>query len=102
MSAKYEAIMTSLLASAGVGTDGTHPWDMQIHDQRTYGRLLREGVLGLGESYMDGWWDCDRLDECIVKLIRGNLREKVQKDWRLVFHVAGEQEGRCPLLTPSC
>ena len=25
--------------------------------------ILRSGSLGLGESYMDGWWDCRRLDE---------------------------------------
>ena len=88
MSDKSAAIMTDLLASAGVGTEGAHPWDMQIHDQRTYRRLLCEGVLGLGESYMDGWWDSHRLDECLVRLIRGDLRGKIQKDWRLVLHVA--------------
>jgi cyclopropane-fatty-acyl-phospholipid synthase len=88
MSSKSETIMRDLLASAGVGTDGAQPWDMRVHDRRAYKRMLREGIMGFGESYMDGWWDCERLDECIAKLIRGNLEDEVKKDWRIALHVA--------------
>jgi cyclopropane-fatty-acyl-phospholipid synthase len=87
MSTKAETIMQGLLASAGVGTDGREPWDMHVHDRRAYKRMLYEGVMGFGESYMDGWWDCDRLDECFCKLIRGNLEEEVKKDWKTALHV---------------
>jgi cyclopropane-fatty-acyl-phospholipid synthase len=89
MSSKSEAIMRDLLASAGVGTDGAQPWDMHVHDPRAYKRMLSEGIMGFGESYMDGWWDSERLDECVFKLIRGDLEEKLKKDWKIVLHVAG-------------
>jgi cyclopropane-fatty-acyl-phospholipid synthase len=82
-----ERIMKDLLAKAGVGTDGTHPWDMQIRNEGAYKRFLYEDILGLGESYMDGWWDCDALDQCIEKLVKGNIREKVKKNWKLAFRV---------------
>jgi cyclopropane-fatty-acyl-phospholipid synthase len=34
---------------------------VDVHDPRTYGRVLRQGSIGLGESYADGWWDADDL-----------------------------------------
>lgn len=43
-----------LLLSAGVEVNGKHPWDVQIKDERTYARVLRDGSLGLGKAYMDG------------------------------------------------
>ncbi|KPK58367.1 MAG: cyclopropane fatty acyl phospholipid synthase, partial [Gemmatimonas sp. SG8_38_2] len=52
-----------LLSLADVKIDGDRPWDIQVHDEAFYARVLAEGALGLGESYMDGWWDCERLDE---------------------------------------
>jgi cyclopropane-fatty-acyl-phospholipid synthase len=32
--------------------------------------VLQEGSLGLGESYMDGWWDCERLDIFFQRVTR--------------------------------
>lgn len=52
-----------LLASADVRPGGDRPWDIQVHDDRLFARVLAEGSLALGETYMDGWWDCERLDE---------------------------------------
>ncbi len=43
--------------------------DIKVHDERFYGRVLSQQNLGLGESYMDGWWDCDHLDEFIEKIL---------------------------------
>jgi cyclopropane-fatty-acyl-phospholipid synthase len=48
--------------------------DPQIHvrvnDSRTYGALLRRGSIGLGQSYADGWWDCDQLTGLVQVLLR--------------------------------
>ena len=35
---------------------------LDVHDPRVYERVLRQGSVGLGESYADGWWDADDLD----------------------------------------
>jgi cyclopropane-fatty-acyl-phospholipid synthase len=67
-----------LLKHAGITINGPNPWDIQVHDDRWYPRVLGNKSLGLGESYMDGWWDCQRLDEMICRLLRGRLEEKVR------------------------
>ncbi len=56
-----------LLAGAGVRIGGKRPWDIHVHNPRMFSRVIAEGSLGLGESYMDGWWECERLDEFLLK-----------------------------------
>jgi cyclopropane-fatty-acyl-phospholipid synthase len=66
-------MVEALLSSAGVAVGGTHPWDIVVHDERFFGRVLREKNLGLGEAYMDGWWDCRRIDEFICRVLKSRL-----------------------------
>ncbi len=77
--------MITILATAGVTINGPNPWDLQVHDERLYGRVLSQGVLGLGESYMDGWWDCERIDEFIFRVIRANLHSQAKLHWKAVL-----------------
>ncbi|TAH52649.1 MAG: cyclopropane fatty acyl phospholipid synthase [Betaproteobacteria bacterium] len=69
--------IAALLAEADIEVDGDRPWDMRIHHPQTAERILARGSLGLGESYMDGWWDCDQVDEFIARVLIGRLDEKV-------------------------
>lgn len=32
-----------------------------VHDTGTFAALLRQGSVGLAQSYADGWWECDDL-----------------------------------------
>lgn len=66
-----------LFALADVTIGGRRPWDIQIHNDRFYGRVLAGGSLALGESYLDGWWDCDCLDEFFCRVLRASLDTKV-------------------------
>ncbi|HLM97212.1 MAG TPA: cyclopropane-fatty-acyl-phospholipid synthase family protein [Acidimicrobiales bacterium] len=43
---------------------------VRVHDPRAYGSVLRRGSIGLGQSYVDGWWDCDDLTEFVRVLVR--------------------------------
>jgi cyclopropane-fatty-acyl-phospholipid synthase len=52
-------------------------WDLQVHDGRLYARLLAQGSLGLGESYMDGWWDTRSLDGLLFHLLDARIDERV-------------------------
>ncbi len=58
---------------------GSNAWDIQVHDQRFYDRIIRDTTLGLGESYMDGWWDCEALDQLITRLLRKDLDQKIRQ-----------------------
>jgi cyclopropane-fatty-acyl-phospholipid synthase len=65
-----------LLADAGVWLDGGRPWDPQVHDERLFRRLLAQGSLGAGEAYVEGWWDCERIDEMFHRLLRAGVEER--------------------------
>ena len=75
---KYRKIIEPLLSTAGIRINGPDPWDIQVRDEGFYARVLKDGSLGLGESYMDGWWECARIDEFICRLLKENLGEKIR------------------------
>ncbi len=84
---KSETTIRELLDLAEIEINGSQPWDIQVHDDRLYDRILRDSSLGLGEAYMDGWWDCASLDGLICRVLKAHLDEKVKNNLRLVFQV---------------
>lgn len=84
---KSETIIRELLDIAGIKVNGSNPWDMQVHDDRLYDRILSDSSLGLGEAYMEGWWYSDSIDELINRALKARLDEKIKKNIRLVFQV---------------
>lgn len=75
-----QQIVTDLLQLAGITINGINPWDIKVNDDRLYPALLQDGSLGLGESYMAGWWDCEQVDKLIARLIRADLESQVKKN----------------------
>ena len=69
--------VSDLLALAGVRLDGDRDWDLRVHDERLYARLLADGSLGLGEGYMDGWWGTRSLDGLLTRLLQAELDQRV-------------------------
>ena len=82
-----ETIVRSLLEPAHIEVNGKNPWDIQVHNPNFYNRVLQEASLGLGESYMDGWWDCEAMDELIFRVLKANLDAKVKGDWKIALQV---------------
>lgn len=76
--------LESLLASADICVGGDRPWDFRVHDDRLYARLLAEGTLGVGEAYMDGWWDSPAIDQLICRALGGGLDYKF-RSWPLLL-----------------
>ncbi len=74
---QYRSIAQKLLIAADIAIDGNRPWDIQVHREEFYNRVLSKGSLGLGESYMDGWWDCPALDEFFCRVLSHKLDAKV-------------------------
>jgi cyclopropane-fatty-acyl-phospholipid synthase len=62
-----------LLALAGVKIGGNRPWDIHVHMDEFYMRVMLGGSLALGQSYMDGWWDCLKLDEFFYRVLKARL-----------------------------
>jgi cyclopropane-fatty-acyl-phospholipid synthase len=69
--------LETLLATADVHLDGRRAWDIKMHDSRLPWRVLTHGSLGAGEAYMDGWWDCARLDEMFTRILSRQLDNKL-------------------------
>ncbi len=70
-----------MLAEADIQVGGDRPWDIQVHNEELYRRVIREGTLGAGEAYLEGWWDCNQLDVMFCKAIRAHLEERIRRNF---------------------
>jgi cyclopropane-fatty-acyl-phospholipid synthase len=75
---RAERIVTELFAEADIEVNGMRPCDIQVRDDRFFRRVLKDGTLGFGESYMLGWWDCDDLEELCCRAIRSGIEQRVR------------------------
>lgn len=80
MSIGPKAYFLQILSEAGIDVGGSRPWDVTIHDDRLWGRILSHGTLGFGEAYMDGWFDTEALDQFIVKLMQYDIYAHLKPD----------------------
>jgi cyclopropane-fatty-acyl-phospholipid synthase len=87
MSKKYKKITEEILDFAGIKVNGNNPWDIKVHNEDFYKRAITEGELGVGESYMDGWWDAEKLDELICKILQAQLDEKIKRKLSILFRL---------------
>jgi cyclopropane-fatty-acyl-phospholipid synthase len=81
-------IVVKVLADAGIGVDGARPFDLDVRDERFYRRVLAQGSLGFGDSYVEGWWECDQLDELIYRLLSSDPERRLGTDWRVWVQLA--------------
>lgn len=81
---RFKKVVEDMLVLADVKINGDRPWDIQVLNEGIYQRALSQGSIGLGEAYMDGWWDSPKLDEFFFKVLRADLKKEV-KNWRLAL-----------------
>jgi cyclopropane-fatty-acyl-phospholipid synthase len=80
-------LCVEMLGEAGVTVGGTAPGDVTIHDERVWARILRDGTLGAGEAYVDGWWDSAALDQTIHRLQGLKVVDTLRDNWMILPHV---------------
>jgi cyclopropane-fatty-acyl-phospholipid synthase len=73
--------LENMLESADVRINSGRPGDLVVHDDRFYPAIFLRGALGLGESYMDGWWDCSELAQLFFKVLKAHLDKRVSVNW---------------------
>lgn len=88
---KEKQIIESLLAHTNVKIGGARPWDVQVHDDLFYKRVLSNPFLGLGETYMDGMWDAPRIDQFFYEIIRAELNKKIKFNFKLLAYTLKNQ-----------
>jgi cyclopropane-fatty-acyl-phospholipid synthase len=70
----------TILSQAGITINGNAPHDIKVHNEQLYPRVLSNGSLALGESYMDGWWDCPSLDQLFYCIARSDVFYRIPKN----------------------
>lgn len=80
-----ESVLQEFLEPADVRINGPRPWDIRVHNSSFFDVVLSGGSLALGETYMDGWWDCDSLDDFSNRILRAGLDSKVPLSLRLLW-----------------
>jgi cyclopropane-fatty-acyl-phospholipid synthase len=82
---RFKEALGELLSLAEVEINGSRRWDIRVYNEKFYRRVLGAGSLGLGESYVEGWWDCAALDEFFCRIFRYQVAERVQNDLSLAL-----------------
>lgn len=80
----------NLLLTAGIRINGPNPWDIRLREPVTFERILSGGTLGLGEAYMNGDWDVEKLDEFFFRVLRARL-DRAVKPMGLMVRMAKER-----------
>jgi cyclopropane-fatty-acyl-phospholipid synthase len=80
-------IAMSILEKTDIPLNGTVPWSLKVHNERLWDRIISQKGLGLGESYMDGWWDCDAIDQMLTRLLSINVLKLLKPSPALAMHV---------------
>ncbi|MBV4366539.1 cyclopropane fatty acyl phospholipid synthase [Erwinia sp. BNK-24-b] len=81
-------ITQEMLRNADVEINGSRPWDIQVSQPDFFKRVMQEGSLGLGESYMDGWWECERLDMFFHRVLKAKLDQQLPRHFKDTLRIA--------------
>lgn len=84
-------VFENLLNYADVKINGSRPWDIQVHNTDLYVDALSRGSLGLGEGYLQGWWNTESLDQFFYYLLSARLDQKIKKNIILIAQVIKEK-----------
>ena len=76
---KLEKAVENILSPAGIAINGSRPWDIRVKDRGFFPKVLLHGSLGLGESYMEGDWECEGLDDLVCRMFRTNVVDRVKR-----------------------
>lgn len=82
-----EHFIEALLEKADIQVNGSRPWDIQVHSPELFDRVIAHANLGLGESYMDGLWDCERLDQFFDRALSARLDQYIRPSRLLLYYL---------------
>lgn len=80
-------IIEKILSGAGITINGPAPYDIQIANPKFFSRVVRDGSIGLGESYMEGWWECQALDQFFFRLFSKQAEKEFSSRFLLKLHI---------------
>lgn len=78
-------VVETIAKGADIQINGGRLWDIQVHNEAFYDRVLKEPSLGLGESYVEGWWDAEAIDESLYRIIRSKVEANFKPSWSVIW-----------------
>jgi len=79
--------LIAIMESSGLKVNGDAPHDPQIHHPDLAKRVFGEGMIAMGESYMDGWWDCEAMDEMVTRGMVGRNHTKLWNKKKMAMQI---------------
>lgn len=95
-----ERWVKQVLDGVGIQVNGSNPWDIQVKNPGFYSQVLRNPELKLGEAYVAGWWECERIDEFFARLLTLSIEDLLKSN--LGLHVANIRSGFYTLYGKLC
>lgn len=86
MTINSKKVINEMLDKAGIRINGSKPYDIQVKNDHLYNRIIYGGELAVGESYMDGWWDCHSLDQFFNKILRTDFSKNFKNTTGIILH----------------
>ncbi len=72
-----QRMLQKMLDEIDVTINGKKPYDIKVHDKRMYTKLFKDKSIGAGDAYVEGMWDCEKLDELFFRICRNKLYNKI-------------------------
>ena len=80
--AKSREVVEHLFGLAGITVNGDKTYDLQVHNEQLYRRLITDAALGLGEAYMEVVDRCLKDDGiAFIHTIGGNISTTMTNPW---------------------
>jgi cyclopropane-fatty-acyl-phospholipid synthase len=84
---RIETLVRQLLSQADIEINGCRPWDITVRHEAFYHRIGSQWALGLGEAYVDGWWETPSLDQFFYKVLKARLDKQVRWSFSMFLNV---------------
>ncbi len=81
---KAKNTIENLLSFAGIKIGGNNPWDIKVFNEKFYTRAIADGSLGIGEAFMENWWDCAQPDEFFSRILQTDLESRIRTNWNMI------------------
>ncbi len=74
----HENLVRVVCEQADIRINGDRPYDIRIYNDSFYRRAISQGSLGLGETYMERWWDAAAVDQLVERLLRVDVERHIR------------------------
>lgn len=81
----FQRVFEHFSKRADIKINGNRPQDITVHNEQFYRRVVLHGSVGLGDSYMEGWWDSDKVDEFASHLLDAHLDHGILNILNIIF-----------------